>query len=40
MVHKDKTEEISHWKSILKRDNSSDEQVSPTFASWDWDLSL
>ncbi|XP_056876043.1 cAMP-regulated phosphoprotein 21 [Takifugu flavidus] len=25
-VHKDKTEEITHWKSILKRDNSSDDQ--------------
>eukprot|EP00066_Takifugu_rubripes_P017985 XP_011607251.1 PREDICTED: cAMP-regulated phosphoprotein 21-like [Takifugu rubripes] len=25
-VHKDNTEEITHWKSILKRDNSSDDQ--------------
>lgn len=27
-VHKDKTEEIHHWKMILKRDTSSDDQVS------------
>ena len=33
MVHKDKTEEIIHWKSILKRDSSSDEQVSLSSAS-------
>lgn len=26
-VHKDKTEEIHRWKIILKRDNSSDDQV-------------
>uniref|UniRef100_H3C4U2 SUZ domain-containing protein n=1 Tax=Tetraodon nigroviridis TaxID=99883 RepID=H3C4U2_TETNG len=26
LVHKDPTEEISHWKSILKRDGSLDEQ--------------
>lgn len=29
-VHKDKTEEIQQWKIILKRDNSSDDQVCLT----------
>lgn len=33
-VHKDKTEEITHWKSILKRDNSSDDQVCVSFVSY------
>ncbi|XP_061786703.1 cAMP-regulated phosphoprotein 21 isoform X3 [Nerophis lumbriciformis] len=32
-VHEDKASEIQHWKSILKRDNSSDEQQTRRYAS-------